>query len=129
MILLSILLPNKKITKYLAQICNWKHLKKSNKYGMVFNRRKIVLAIIGERGVMKIKIFGFAAMLSLAALLGACDSGGGGGTSGEPAATTSPAAGEPADGGAMMSPSASPGGAMTAPSATTPATPSATKSP
>jgi len=103
MILLSILLPNKKITKYLAEICNWKHLKKSNKYGMVFNRRKIVIAIIGERGVMKVKIFGFAAMLSLAALLGACDSGGGGGTS-EPAATTSPAAGEPADGGAMMSP-------------------------
>jgi hypothetical protein len=100
---------------------------------MVFNRRKIVLAIIGERGVMKIKIFGFAAMLSLAALLGACD-GGGGGTS-EPGATTSPAAGEPADGGAMMSPS--PGGAMmspsapTSPSATTSpaATPSATKSP
>ena len=76
---------------------------------MVFNRRKIVLAIIGERGVMKIKIFGFAAMLSLAALLGACgDSGGGGGTTSEPGATTSPAAGEPADGGAMMSPSASP---------------------
>lgn len=86
---------------------------------MVFNRRKIVIAIIGERGVMKIKIFGFAAMLSLAALLGAC-SGGGGGTS-EPAATTSPAAGEPADGGAMMSP----GGAMMSPGAT----PSATKSP
>ncbi len=91
---------------------------------MVFNRRKIVLAIIGERGVMKIKIFGFAAMLSLAALLGACDSGGGGGTS-EPGATTSPAAGEPADGGAMMSPS--PGGAMMSPGAT--ASPSATKSP
>ncbi len=99
---------------------------------MVLNRRKIVLAIIGERGVMKIKIFGFAAMLSLAALLGACDSGGGGGTTSEPAATTSPAAGEPADtgsspGGAMMSPSTptSPGGAMMSPSAS----PKATKSP
>jgi hypothetical protein len=106
----------------LAEICNRKHLKKSNKYGMVFNRRKIVLAIIGERGVMKIKIFGFAAMLSLAALLGACDSGGGGGTS-EPAATTSPAAGEPADSGST--PAATPSPGTTSPSAT----PSPTKSP
>jgi hypothetical protein len=110
----------------LAEICNRKHLKKSNKYGMVFNRRKIVIAIIGERGVMKIKIFGFAAMLSLAALLGACDSGGGGGTTSEPAATTSPAAGEPADTGS--SPGGA-GGAMMSPSATTPPSPSATTSP
>jgi hypothetical protein len=112
----------------LAEICNWKHLKKSNKYGMVFNRRKILIAIIGERGVMKIKIFGFAAMLSLAALLGACDSGGGGGTTSEPGATTSPAAGEPADSGSTPAATTAP---LSTPSATTSptATPSATKSP
>jgi hypothetical protein len=83
------------------------HLKKSDKYGIVFNRRKIFLATIGERGVMKTKIFGLALMLSLAAILGACEGGGegGGGTTSTPAAT-----GEPTD----------------APPATPPATPAAT---
>lgn len=73
---------------------------------MVFNRRKIVIATIGERGVMKTKIFGLAVMLSLATVLGACDSGTTEPTGG---ATTSPAVGEPADTGAT-------------PTATTPAT-------
>ncbi len=87
---------------------NFTTFKKSNKYGIVFNRRKIVLATIGERGVMKTKIFGLALMLSLAAILGACE-GGGGGTG-----TTTPAAtGEPTD--------APPVGSTPVP--TTPATP------
>jgi hypothetical protein len=88
------------------------HLKKSNKYGIVFNRRKIVLATIGERGVMKTKIFGLALMLSLATILGGCGEGGDGGTT-----TSTPAAtGEPTD--------APPVGST--PAATTPATPVAT---
>ncbi len=89
------------------------HLTKSNKYGIVFNRRKIVLAAIGERGVMKTKILGLALMLSLATILGACGDGGdgGGGSPSTPAAT-----GEPTD--------APPAGST--PAATTPATPAAT---
>lgn len=72
------------------------------------NRRKIVLATIGERRVMKTRIFGLAVILSLATILGACEGGGdagGGGTTSTPAAT-----GEPTD----------------APAATPTATPTAT---
>jgi hypothetical protein len=77
---------------------------------LLFNRPKIVIAAFGDRGVMKIKIFGFALLLGLAAALGACEGGGG-----DTTAPTTPG-GEPADTGATP--------------ATTPATtPGATVSP
>jgi hypothetical protein len=80
---------------------------------------KDFIATIGERGVMKTKVFGLALMLSLATMLGACDGGGGepAGTKSSPAATTG---GEPADTGATPA-------ATTAPMATT--SPEATTSP
>ncbi len=48
----------------------------------------------GERGVMRTKILGLALMLSLAAIVGACEN------TNEPAGTTTPVPGEPADTGA-----------------------------
>ncbi|QYX32720.1 hypothetical protein [Sphaerospermopsis torques-reginae] len=64
---------------------------------------------------MKTKIFGLALMLSLATMLGACESNSGpAGTTTTPAAT--PAAGEPADTGTT------PASATTAPGATPAAT-------
>ncbi len=44
---------------------------------------------------MKIKVFGFALLLGLATVLGACD-----GAQDTPTTDVTPAAGEPADGGA-----------------------------
>lgn len=49
--------------------------------------------LIGERGVMKTKIFGLAIVLSLATVLGACE----GGTEPSGDATTTPAATTPAE--------------------------------
>ena len=73
---------------------------------------------IGERGVMKTKVFGLALMLSLATMLGACEGGGGPtATPSSPAATTG---GEPADTG-TTTPATTP----TSP-ATTPTSPAAT---
>ncbi|PLZ06070.1 hypothetical protein [Fischerella thermalis] len=63
---------------------------------------------------MKIKIFGFALLLGLAAALGACE----GGTDTPNTTTTTP--GEPADTGATTAPGA------TTPATTTPATPATT---
>jgi len=61
----------------------------------------MLIATIGERGVMKTKIFGLAVMLSLATVLGACDGGS------TPTTTTTPAAtGEPSDTGATKAPTA-----------------------
>jgi hypothetical protein len=81
------------------------------------------IAFIGERGVMKTKIFGLALMLSLATMLGACESAPTGNTN-TPAAT--PAAGDPADSGSTptgtTTPEATPAGTTT-PEATPAATP------
>jgi hypothetical protein len=78
-----------------------KSLKKNQQIGYRIQQAKFVLAAIGERGVMKVKILGLTLILGLAAVLGACEGGGGGGTTGgdttSPAATTAP---EPADTGA-----------------------------
>jgi hypothetical protein len=106
-------LPDKKL-KNSASICDLKSLKKKQQIGYRIQQAKIVLAAIGERGVMKIKILGFALILGLAAVLGACE--GGGETPGGGAGTaTTPA--EPADGagGAMSTPGA--GGSMSTPGA------------
>ncbi|WP_254445225.1 MULTISPECIES: hypothetical protein [unclassified Anabaena] len=73
----------------------------------VIQQVKDFIATIGERGVMKTKIFGLALMLSLGTLLGACD----GGTQPPADTTSSPAAttgGEPADTGATPATTASP---------------------
>ncbi len=56
----------------------------------------------GERGVMKTKILGLALMLSLAAIVGACEN------TNEPAGNTTPAPGEPADTGATPAVTPSP---------------------
>lgn len=95
-------------------MCNLNALKKRNKWVILFNRLKSCSALIGERGVMKIKVLGFALMLGLAATLGAC----GGET------TTTPA------GGDATTPAAEPQ-ETTAPAApaTTPAAPDAGKTP
>lgn len=78
---------------------------------------------IGERGVMKTKVFGLALMLSLATMLGACEGGGGPtATPSSPAATTG---GEPADTGATPK-ETTPPAATTSPKATT--SPAATPS-
>ncbi|EFA68396.1 hypothetical protein [Cylindrospermopsis raciborskii] len=57
------------------------------------------IALIGERGVMKTKIFGLAIVLSLATMLGACEGGTepSGDATTTPTATTTPA--EPTDSG------------------------------
>jgi hypothetical protein len=82
------------------------------------------VAFIGERGVMKTKIFGLALMLSLATMLGACETNSAPTGNTTPAAT--PAAGEPADTGstpaATTTPEATPA-ATTTPEATPAATP------
>ncbi|MDZ7955449.1 MAG: hypothetical protein RMY16_24250 [Nostoc sp. DedQUE12b] len=69
---------------------------------------------------MKTKIFGFALMLSLAAILGACEGGGGDG-----AGTSTPAAtGEPTDAPAVKTTPATPAATTpAAPATTAPATP------
>ena len=78
---------------------------------------------IGERGVMKTKVFGLALVLSLATMLGACEGGGGPtATTSSPAATTG---GEPADTGATPK-ETTPPAATTSPKATT--SPAATPS-
>ena len=85
---------------------------------------KDFIATIGERGVMKTRIFGLALMLSLATMLGACDGGSEpAGTTSSPAATTG---GEPADTGATPAATTAPM-ATTSPAATT--APAATTSP
>jgi hypothetical protein len=92
---------------------------------------KDFIATIGERGVMKTKVFGLALMLSLATMLGACDGGGEpSGTTTTPPATTG---GEPADTGTTPPAETTPGattppaettpGATTPPTEATPATP------
>ncbi|BAZ40015.1 hypothetical protein NIES4101_59760 [Calothrix sp. NIES-4101] len=81
-------------------------------------RLKIISAAFGERGVMKIKIFGIALVLGLATVLGACE---GGDT--PPAGTTASPTGEPTDAGATTAP------ATTAPATTAPATTSPTAKP
>jgi len=57
--------------------------RKINKCDIVINEQ-IIIARIGERGVMKTKIVSLAMVLGLFAFLGGCDTGtGGGGTGGE----------------------------------------------
>ena len=71
---------------------------------------------IGERGVMKTKVFGLALMLSLATMLGACEGGGGPtATPSSPAATTG---GEPADTGTTTPTATTSPAATTSPTAT-----------
>ena len=79
---------------------------------------------IGERGVMKTKVFGLALMLSLATMLGACE--GGGGPTATPSSPAATAGGEPADTGATPTATTSPK-ATTSPTETT--SPKATTSP
>ena len=73
----------------------------------------VEFAAIGERGVMKTKIVGFALLLSLASILGAC-----GGETAPSGGGATPGAGEPADTG---SPAATPPAGGAAPEATPPA--------
>ncbi|GAA6619845.1 hypothetical protein NUACC26_056590 [Scytonema sp. NUACC26] len=100
-----------------------KSLKKNQQIGYLIQQAKFVLAAIGERGVMKVKILSLTLMLSLAAVLGACEGGGGGGgtTGGDTSspAATSTSAPEPTDTGA----------ASPAPTATTTDSPTASPSP
>ncbi len=96
-------------------MCIPKSLKKNQQIGYRIQQAKFVLAAIGERGVMKVKILGITLMLSLAAALGACENSTtptGGESS--PASTSAPAT-EPTDTGAASpaptatgSPTASP---------------------
>lgn len=66
---------------------------------LIQQEQSLVLHLIGERGVMKTKIFGLAIVLSLATMLGACEGGTepSGDATTTPAATTAPA--EPTDSG------------------------------
>lgn len=87
--------------KPFGYICLPKSLKKNQQIGYLIQQAKIVLAAIGERGVMKTKILGIALMVSLAAVLGACEGGGGGTGESTPTTTTT---GEPTDTGATTPP-------------------------
>ncbi len=73
-------------------MCIPKSLKKNQQIGYRIQQAKFVLAAIGERGVMKVKILSITLMLSLAAVLGACEGGGSGGGGGTGSETSSPAA-------------------------------------
>ncbi len=107
--------------------CHPKGFNKKQQIRYRIQQAKIFIATIGERGVMKTRIFGLAVILSLSAILGACGEGGeqpGGSATSSPAA--SPA--EPTDSGATKTPaSAAPTTAPASPAATTaPASPGAT---
>lgn len=82
-------------------MCIPKSLKKNQQIGYRIQQAKFVLAAIGERGVMKVKILGLTLILGLAAVLGACESGStpSGSDTSSPAATST-AAPEPTDTGA-----------------------------
>lgn len=68
--------------------------KNQQQIGYRIQQANFFIATIGERGVMKTKIFGLALMLSMAALLGACEG------ANDPTTPTTPAAtGEPTDTG------------------------------